>query len=150
MSAVTTSIEIAASPKEVWKVALDPWRLEEWVTIHRSIEAAPDGALADGDQIVQTMALRGAPFKVTWVISELKAPVRAVWRGKGPAGSVAETIYELTKTKAGTRFDYSNEFKAPGGVIGRVAAGALVGDLPRSEAEASLLKLKQLIESEIG
>jgi len=149
MSAVTTSIEIAASPKNVWKVALDPWRLEEWVTIHRSIESAPTEELAAGDQIKQTMALRGAPFKVNWTITELEAPFRAHWSGKGPAGSVAETIYELTKTKAGTRFDYSNEFKAPGGVIGRIAAGALVGDLPRSEAEASLLKLKQLIESEI-
>ena len=148
MSSVTTSIEIAALPKDVWKVALDPWRLEEWVTIHRSIEAAPKGALADGDQIVQTMSLRGAPFKVTWTITELVTPARAVWKGKGPAGSTAETIYELTKTKNGTRFDYSNEFKAPGGLIGRVAAGALVGDLPRSEAEASLAKLKKLIESE--
>jgi carbon monoxide dehydrogenase subunit G len=148
VSSVTSSIEIAAPPADVWRVALDPWRLEEWVTIHRSIEEAPDAELADGDRIVQTMALRGAPFKVTWTISELEAPVRAVWKGKGPAGSIAETIYELTETKAGTRFDYSNEFKPPGGLIGRVAAGALVGDLPRTEAEASLAKLKDLIQSE--
>ena len=148
MSAVTSSIEIAAPPVDVWQVALDPWRLADWVTIHRSIDSAPTEAPAAGDQIIQTMALRGAPFKVTWTIAELEAPFRALWRGKGPAGSVAETIYELSKTKTGTRFDYSNEFKAPGGPIGRVAASALVGDLPRREAEASLVKLKQLIESE--
>ena len=150
MSSVTESITIAAPPAAVWKVALDPWRLGDWVTIHRQVHEAPKRKTREGDTIVQTMALRGAPFKVTWTLAELDEPHRAVWRGRGPAGSVATTVYELTAAGKGTRFDYTNEFVPPGGLVGRVAANALVGGLPRSEARASLERLKALLEEQQG
>ena len=37
MGEVDVSIEIAATPAEVWAIALDPERLKDWVTIHRSL-----------------------------------------------------------------------------------------------------------------
>ena len=68
------------------------------------------------------------------------------WHGRGPARSHAETEYRLTPVEGGTRFDYRNEFTAPLGPLGRVASRALVGGLPRREANASLRKLKKLAE----
>ena len=70
----------------------------------------------------------------------------AEWHGRGPARSHAETEYRLTAVDGGTRFDYRNEFTAPLGPLGRVASRALVGGLPRREADASLRKLKALAE----
>jgi len=62
------------------------------------------------------------------------------------ARSHAETEYRLTAVDGGTRFDYRNEFTAPLGPLGRVASRALVGGLPRREADASLRRLKALAE----
>ena len=72
--------------------------------------------------------------------------LHAEWHGRGPARSHAETEYRLTAVDGGTRFDYRNEFTAPLGPLGRVASRALVGGLPRREADASLRRLKALAE----
>ena len=148
MSRVETEILIPASPQDVWNVALDPQRLEDWVSIHKELHYAPERLpLRPGDEIVQTLVLRGAPFRVTWTVEQADAPERAVWLGKGPAGSVARTEYLLEPGKGGaTRFRYINDFAPPGGPLGRIASAALVGDAPRREAEQSLAKLAALFD----
>ena len=146
MSSVETSVEIPATPQEVWDVALDPHRLAEWVTIHHKLHSAPDRKLRNGDTIVQTLTLRGAPFKVKWTVEQLDEPHRAVWRGRGPVRSVALTEYSLEPSKNGTRFSYRNEFDPPGGPVGRIASNALVGGVPMKEAEASLRRLAAIFD----
>lgn len=136
-----TSIEIDAPPQEVWDVVMDPERLHEWVTIHRGLGEHGDGHMR------QTLCLRGVSFHVDWTLAEADEPRLAVWEGKGPARSRAHTLYRLTPIDGRTRFDYENEFKAPFGPLGRVAAGALVGGLPEREAAATLKRLKALLEA---
>jgi uncharacterized protein YndB with AHSA1/START domain len=140
MSEVITSITIDAPPEKVWEVVMDPHRLEEWVTIHRKLNSA------SRDEMDQTLHLRGVNFHVHWELEECEAPTHAVWRGRGPARSHAETEYRLTAVDGGTRFAYRNEFKAPLGPLGAVASRALVGGLPEREAHQSLRNLKSLIE----
>ena len=42
MSEVSTEVEIAAPPEQVWELVMDPQRLEEWVTTHHSLgDGAP-------------------------------------------------------------------------------------------------------------
>ena len=147
MSRVETSIGIAAPVAVVWEIALDPHRLGEWVTIHRNLRSAPDRPLRKDDRIRQGMAIRGAPFDVTWEVTEIDPPHRAVWTGRGPARSVAITEYELVDEGGTTLFRYANEFNPPGGLVGRVAASVLVGGIPEDEAKASLRRLKELAES---
>lgn len=145
---VTCSIEIDAPVEEVWRVALDPDRLGDWVTIHRGIdEHTVDGQPAKGDTMVQRLSLRGAPLKVTWELVDVDAPHHAQWNGRGPARSKAETEYRLTELDGGrTKFDYRNQFKPPLGPLGGVAAKALVGGYPAEAATQSLKKLKALLE----
>ena len=72
-----------------------------------------------------------------------------MWEGQGPAHSRASIVYELRPDgENGTLFDYTNEFKAPGGPLGAVAGRVLVGGLSQREAQRSLQRLKQLVESE--
>lgn len=141
MSEVATSIEIDAPVEAVWSVVMDATRLHEWVTIHRKLVSHSDDAME------QVLHLRGANFKVKWKLTRSTAPTHAKWEGKGPARSHAETEYRLSDNgQGGTRFDYRNDFKAPLGPLGAFASNALVGGLPAKEAEASLRKLKALVE----
>ena len=67
--------------------------------------------------------------------------------GTRPRHSYARTSYHLSERDGGgTRFDYENEFKAPGGSLGR---GVESADRRRPEREArkSLERLKKLLES---
>jgi uncharacterized protein YndB with AHSA1/START domain len=145
VSTVAASIEIAAPPARVWEVLMDAERLREWVTIHRRL-GEHDAPLDAGGRIEQTMSLRGVALKVHWKVEEWDPPRRAVWEGRGPARSHARGVYELSPTDWGTRFDYRNEFKVPGGPFGAVVSRALVGGSAQKEAHASLERLKRLIE----
>lgn len=140
MAEVHASIDIEASPEEVWRVVMDPERLGEWVTIHRRLE---DHTAHSMDQV---LCLRGVNFHVRWQLAESDEPRHAKWKGKGPARSRAETEYDLATTPGGTRFDYRNEFNAPFGPLGAVASRALVGGVPQREANATLERLKALVE----
>jgi uncharacterized protein YndB with AHSA1/START domain len=148
MTLVTASIYIDAPREKVFVSMVVPARLNEWVTIHRRINRADGGKPHEGYEMEQTLCLRGANFKVRWTLTEADRPERATWEGRGPAHSYARTAYRLSPLDGGskTRFDYENEFKAPGGLLGAAASRVLVGGVPQREANRSLQNLKALIE----
>ena len=148
MSEVETSIDIAATPDEVWDMAMDPDRLQDWVTIHRRLDDHSDGQMRAGYEMEQLLCLRGVNFKVHWELVRCEHPFHAEWHGRGPARSHAETEYRLSENgSGGTRFGYRNEFRAPLGPFGAIASRAIVGGLPKREADASLRRLKALVEN---
>jgi|SRR5829696_4118463 len=148
MTRVQSAIEIGAPPERVWAIVMDPERLGDWVTIHRRVEGVPT-RLTRGSTFEQTLNLRGAHLHVLWTVVDLEEPRRAVWEGQGPAHSRASIVYELQSLdERRTRFQYTNEFKPPGGPLGAVAGRVLVGGLSQREAQRSLQRLKQLVESE--
>jgi len=148
MTLVTASIDIAAPREQVFDLVLDPARLNEWVTIHRRVNDADDGPAREGYEMVQTLHLRGANIKVRWKLTELQDHTHATWEGRGPAHSYARTAYKLSDLDAdGTHFEYENEFKAPGGILGAAASRVLVGGQPQREANRSLQQLKALAEN---
>ena len=145
--AVTADITIDAPIEEVWATCMDPDRLDQWVTIHKKLESADGGSPRLGMKMKQTLVLRGASFKVDWQLTECEDEAHAVWEGRGPVRSYARTEYHLTENaQGGTDFHYVNEFKAPGGPLGKAASKALVGGLPQREADRSLAQLKALLE----
>ena len=93
-----------------------------------------------------TADLRGVPLTVEWELVRCEEPSYAEWAGKGPARSKAITSYRLTPEGDGTLFSYSNEFKTPLGPLGAVAQRAIAGDMPESEAIASLERLRKICE----
>jgi carbon monoxide dehydrogenase subunit G len=143
---VRESIELAASPAEVWDAVMDPARLGEWVTAHDSVEHAAPGPLAEGDEFTQKLRLAGKSFKVRWRVVDADRPRLAVWEGDGPAGSTANVAYRLAESGDGTRFEYENEFALPGGALGKAAGGLLSAAPGSREARRSLQNLKALLE----
>ena len=148
MSEVKSEIRIAAPPRLVWDIALNPARLRDWVTIHRHLGRHDKGAPRTGFKMTQTLSLRGAPFRVKWELVECDELRLAHWHGEGPARSHAETEYRLKADGEGTLFEYRNEFRPPLGMLGRVAERAVAGDIPQSAAQRSLQRLKALCEKE--
>src|ERR1044071_4555341 len=135
MTRVHCAIAIAAPPARVWEVVMDPRRLGDWVTIHRRVGEAPD-KLRSGSTFEQTLNLRGAPLHGVWAVAAVDPPRRAEWEGQGPAHSRASIVYELRGDgESGTIFDYTNEFRPPGGALGAVAGRVLVGGLSQREAQ---------------
>jgi uncharacterized protein YndB with AHSA1/START domain len=148
MTRVHHAIEIDAPPERVWEVVMDPRRLADWVTIHRRLGEVPQ-RLERGSTFEQTLNLRGAHLHVVWTVVAVEPPLRAVWEGSGPAHSRASIVYALRPDgESRTIFDYTNEFRPPGGALGAVAGRVLVGGLSQREAQRSLERLKALIESD--
>lgn len=95
----------------------------------------------------QAIHVRGLTFKVHWTLEAIDKPHLAAWEGIGPAHSTAIIRYELASDERGaTVFQYTNEFHPPGGKIGSVAGRMIVGATSEREAQASLSRLKQLLE----
>lgn len=149
MSHVVVTIDIAAPPERVWETMLDASRTREWVTIVREVGHVDDGPLVPGYRMEQTLALRGIPFHVKWELAEVTVPRYAHWEGRGPARSKATITYRLKPLDdGGTCVEYHNDFKTPLGPLGAVASKALIGGIPEHEANASLQRLKALLEQQ--
>jgi carbon monoxide dehydrogenase subunit G len=142
---VERTIEISAPPERVYEVVMDPRHLENWVTIHDHLQEAPDGSLETGSELTQCLKLAGRRFNVHWKVVEDDPCRRVVWDGKGPVHSHARVVYEFEPNGNGTRFSYCNEYDLPGGVLGRMAGGA-VKRVTGKEVDATLQRLKQLVE----
>jgi uncharacterized membrane protein len=146
MSLVEASCLINAPAAAVWEVVMDPERLGEWVTIHSRLLNAEQGPLRPGYKMRQRLQLRGVPLEVEWRLVECRKPELAIWEGRGPARSRAQSEYRLRALNGSTHFDYRNEFHAPLGAIGSLASRALVGGIPEREATLTLNRLKELLE----
>ena len=149
MSVVEVSIDINAPIADVFELAMDPDRTQEWVTISRGVsdyEGSPD---TKGFTMDQKLCLRGVTFKVHWELVEVDAPTFARFEGRGPMRSKASIENRLSERDGGTHYEYRNEFKAPFGPLGSTAQRVLAGGVPEREARESLENLKRLAESRV-
>ena len=150
MSSVSLKININAPIERVWETVLDPDRLGEWVTIHRSVARVSARPLIEGATMDQTMHMRGVTFKVHWTLQKVNPPNLAVWEGRGPAHSGARirggNADGLELSEGGTLFEYFNEFKPPGGRLGSIASRVVVGTASEREARRTVERLKMLLE----
>ena len=149
MSLVEVSIQIDAPIDEVFALAMDPRRTLEWVTIARDVKDVDGSPTAEGFEMKQQLCLRGVPFWVSWDLVEVEAPRYARFEGHGPMRSKALIENRLTESNGGTRYHYTNEFKAPFGPLGSAAQRMIAGGVPEREARASLENLKKLAESRV-
>jgi uncharacterized protein YndB with AHSA1/START domain len=149
MSTVQAQIEIDAPIERVWETIMEPNRLADWVTIHKSVSNVSEQPGRRGSTMDQALHVRGLTFRVHWQLVSVNAPHEAQWEGGGPAHSNALIRYELSSDGGGsTTFRYTNEFHPPGGRLGNVAGRMIVGATSQREANNSLSRLKALLERE--
>ena len=131
-----TSIEIAATPQEVWDVVMDVERSHEWVTIHRRLGPHSDGDLRVGYEMEQTLCLRGVKFDVDWHLDELDEPHRAVWKGRGPARSRALIVNRMHPS-------FGEGLAEAAGERAATLAGTDLGGLYRNLADFQLVASRE-------
>jgi uncharacterized protein YndB with AHSA1/START domain len=147
MSQVHVKTRIEAPIEKVFETVMNPHRLGEWVTIHRSVSDVSGEPLRKGSTMEQTMRMRGLSFNVHWTLIGLDPPTHAEWDGRGPAHSRARIRYELTADgDRATEFEYFNDFSPPGGQLGNMASRLIIGAASEREAHSSLQRLKTLLE----
>ena len=84
MSTVHVKIDIDAPARRVWDIVMDPYQLEDWVTIHRSLGEVSSRQMIKGSTMEQTLHIRGVSFHVHWMLVDVKVPRHAEWEGRGP------------------------------------------------------------------
>src|SRR6201988_3542454 len=128
MSTVSAEIQIDAPIERVWETVMDPARLGDWVTIHKSVSDVSQNPLHQGSSMEQSLSVKGLTFRVHWTLVAVAIPRPAQWEGAGPAHSNPLIRYELSTNDDGlTTFRYTNEFHPPGGPIGNLAGRMIVG-----------------------
>src|SRR6202012_4872314 len=107
MSTVSAKIDIDAPIERVWETVMDPRRLGDWVTIHKSVSHISDSPLRAGSTMDQSMHVRGLTFKGHWTLMAVDSPPCAEGGGGGPGQSPAVSRYELSSNgNGGTTFQY--------------------------------------------
>lgn len=142
MAEVETSVEVAASPEQVWAVVTDPARLAEWQQPHLGFVGEAPSALAAGTAFGQRVKVMGMPNEIAWTVAAADAPSSLQLAGTGPMNIAVGNTYTLTPSGSGTTVTLAYSF------AGAVLA-AVEGQLTRaakSEQEASLAQLKALVE----
>lgn len=142
---VERTTHIAAPPKAVYDIVMDPSRLQDWVTIHQHIVGEAQAPLKKGSRLTQCLKLAGKRFNVHWRVVENEPCEHVVWEGRGPVASHARVEYRFDSNDGGTDFSYINEYDLPGGPLGRVA-GRAVSRVTQKEVDGSLQRLKGLVE----
>ena len=58
--------------ERVWETVMDPNRLKDWVTIHRSVRNVSDKPMSKGSTMEQVLHMRGVSFHVHWTLSDVE------------------------------------------------------------------------------
>ena len=149
MSIVRSSVVIAAPPRAVWAVVMDPQRLAEWVTIHREVCARLRRARrARARAMEQILHLRGADIRVRWLLVEcVRADARALGGARPGALAGARSNTASSRWPRARASIIRTSSRPPFGAVGALASRTVMGSVPQREADRSLAALRALVES---
>ena len=85
------------------------------MTIHDSLQDAPDRPLERGSELTEVLRIAGRTFRARWTVVENEPCKRVVWQGRGPLGSDARVVYRFDCVDEGreTTFSFINEYELP-------------------------------------
>jgi len=124
MTVVRTTVEVDASPEDVWAVVTDPANLPHWDRHIESVEALPKGGLSAGATYVVVVRFMRVCARVKAEVLEWSPPSHARIRLSGPVDATVDTAVEpLPNGRSRLRHEVDYRFR--GGAFGRLAARSL-------------------------
>jgi uncharacterized membrane protein len=145
MTEIRKSIDIHASPEDVFSLLADLDRLPDWSTITVVTHDDPDQPLAKGSAFRQTLRIMGRQLETDWTITELDRPRHVAYEATGPAGATLRMAQTVEASRNGSQVSFEVDYELPGGAVGGLAA-PLIERRNEREVEHSLHNLKEMAE----
>jgi uncharacterized protein YndB with AHSA1/START domain len=143
MGQISTTVEIPATPEQVWQVISTPATYEQWLTIHTKWKGNVPETFSHGASASEVVTMLGMPNTITWTVDEFESPSRMSISGTGMAGvKVAFGFVVEADGNGGSRASVNAVFE------GQMIAGALGKAVEKdglANLEQSLAKLADLI-----
>ena len=118
MSTAEFSVEVEASPEEVWAVVSDPRNIPSWER-HVVNVRIPDGSFGLGSTYTVVMSFMGVRVTVRGEIVRWEPPSHAAIRLRGPLDATIETsVASLPRERSLLRHEVTYTFRGPlGGIV---------------------------------
>ncbi|MFN2543738.1 MAG: SRPBCC family protein [Actinomycetota bacterium] len=125
MTVVNASIEIEATPEEVWAVVSDPRNLPRWDRHVTKVVGVPKEGLEEGTEYTTIMSFMGVRAHVDAEVLEIKPPEHSRIRLSGPVLEAVVTSHVTRLDGDRTLLEHVVDYEMRGGFIGRIAERAL-------------------------
>jgi carbon monoxide dehydrogenase subunit G len=122
-SVVQVTVDVVATPEQVWKVVADPRNLQRWDR-HISLVDGRRGELRQGDEYTAELRFMGARARADMAVLELDPNRYSKVRMSGIVDGTVETWVEPVDGDR-TRLRHRVEYTFRGGPLGEVAARAV-------------------------
>jgi carbon monoxide dehydrogenase subunit G len=144
MPVITESVELPASPEQVWAVVSDFSRYDEWQGMHKKwkSELPPQSEIAAGIKLSEVVGIMGMDNTIEWTLEEYTPPKATKLAGTGMAGVKVSIGLTVEPLGDGSKVDIEAVFE------GQMLVGAIgqaVEKASRAELQTSLEKLKALL-----
>jgi uncharacterized membrane protein len=146
MARIERQIEIDRSPGEVFDLLTDLDRLPEWATIVIETRDVSDLPVRQGCTFRQTLRVLGREIETDWRVSELDPPRHVAYEAAAPGGGTLTMRQSVAPHDAGSRVALAIDYELPGGWLGELLDRGVVEAQNEREADASLERLKRLLE----
>jgi uncharacterized protein YndB with AHSA1/START domain len=147
MAHIERTINIDATPEEVFAILTDLDRLPEWSTITVATHDAPEDHLQVGATFRQTLRVLGRNVDCDWRVTEVDRPRKVAYDATAPGGGQLRMAQQVHEDGTGSRVELDLDYELPGGFLGDAANWAFVERRNEREAEHSLHNLKDLVET---
>jgi uncharacterized protein YndB with AHSA1/START domain len=146
MTRIEHAIDIAAPAERVFH-ELETWDgLRRWSTITVD-HTGPGNCSHVGQTFEQTIRVAGVDLRTDWVVTEYEPPNLIAYRATGPGHSEMRMRQQVTATTSGSRLDLEVEYELPAGRLGGIVDLLYARRRNQREAERTLTRLKNLLES---
>ena len=142
MGQISATLELDASPEDVWALCSNPHNFEKWLTLHVKWKGDVPAEFTQGSQVTEVISMMGMPNTITWTVDEYDAPRKVAISGTGMAGVKVGIDLAVSPEGAGSRFDLTANFE------GQMIVGALGKAIEKQgagELEKSLDNFKSLL-----
>ena len=135
MGQISATLELGASPEDVWALCSNPNNFEKWLTLHVKWKGDVPSEFTQGSQVTEVISMMGMPNTITWTVDEYDAPRKVSISGTGMAGVKVAIDLGVTPNGTGSTFDLSASCE------GQMIVGALGKAIEKqgaAELESSL------------
>jgi uncharacterized protein YndB with AHSA1/START domain len=147
MAKIDKSVEINASPEQVFGMLTDLDLLPVWSTITVETHGTPRQPIETGDTFTQTVRVLGRNLETRWEVTELDRPHKVAYSSEASGGGLLRMVQTVEGTPGGSRVDVELDYELSGGFVGELFDSAYAERRNERELEHSLHNLKELAES---